>query len=164
MFAPMKVAASPAATTTETPHESRIGYLVYRIERRLRDRLNSAVRAHGVTTTEYVTLSVLQRHDGMSSAELARWAFVTPQAMNSVITALEKRRLVRRRADPQHRKVLRTSLTRKGRDVLGRCERSMDVIERDMLSQIAPDQADELRGLLIQCAHSLEATRPMPPL
>ena len=164
MFAFVKAAAIPAATVTEAPHSSRIGYLVYRLERRLRDRLNDAVRAHGVTTTEYVTLSVLQRHDGMSSAELARWAFVTPQAMNSVITALERRRLILRREDPQHRRVLRTSLTRKGRAVLERCEKAMDVIERDMLTEIAPEQADEMRALLIQCAHSLEAARPRPPL
>ncbi len=162
--AAMKAAANPAPRITDSAHESRIGYLVYRLERRLRSRLDDAVRAQGVTTTEYVTLSVLRRHDGMSSAELARWAFVTPQAMNSVITALERRRLVRRRPDPQHRRVLRTSLTRKGIDVLDGCERSMDVIERDMLQQIAPDEVDTLRTLLVQCAHSLEATRPMPPL
>ena len=60
--------------------------------------------------------------------------------------------------------MLRTSLTRKGRDVFDGCERSMDVIERDMLQQIAPDEVDTLRTLLVQCAHSLEATRPMPPL
>jgi len=165
--AAMKAAADPAANPApriDSAHESRIGYLVYRLERRLRSRLDDAVRAQGVTTTEYVTLSVLRRHDGMSSAELARWAFVTPQAMNSVITALERRRLVRRRPDPQHRRVLRTSLTRKGIDVLDGCERSMDAIERDMLQQIAPDEVDRLRTLLVQCAHSLEATRPMPPL
>jgi len=161
--AAMKAAANPARIT-DSAHESRIGYLVYRLERRLRSRLDDAVRAEGVTTTEYVTLSVLRRHDGMSSAELARWAFVTPQAMNSVITALERRRLVRRRPDPQHRRVLRTSLTRKGIDVLDGCERSMDAIERDMLAQVAPEDVGTLRTMLVQCAHSLEASKPIPPL
>ncbi len=159
----VKASANPAHQTTEPPNESRIGYLVYRLERRLRNRLDDAVRAQGVTTTEYVTLSVLRRHDGMSSAELARWAFVTPQAMNSVITALEKRRLVRRRPDPQHRRVLRTSLTRTGHDVLAGCERSMDLIERDMLAHITPEDVGALRSMLVRCAHSLEASRPMPP-
>jgi DNA-binding MarR family transcriptional regulator len=136
---------------------------VYRLERRLRDRLDTAVRAHGVTTTEYVTLSVLRTHDGMSCAQLARWAFVTPQAMNVVITALEKRRLVRRRADPRHGRVLRTSVTRKGLEVLDSCDRSMDVIEANMLEEIPPDAIEILKGLLTQCAHSLEANRPRVP-
>src|SRR5690242_20099057 len=96
----MVVGVEPAVSTAvrAAPARSgaRVGYLVYRLERRLRSRLDTAVRAHGLTTTEYVTLSVLRTHDGMSSAQLARWAFVSPQAMNVVITALQRRRLVRR--------------------------------------------------------------------
>src|SRR5664279_1711304 len=85
---------------------------------RLRTRLDEAVSAHAVTTTEYVALSVLRDRDGLSSAQLARWAFVTPQAMNLVVAALERRGLVHRRPDPHHRRVLRASVTAKGRKVL----------------------------------------------
>ena len=99
----MQAAASAAAPEPASPAASRVGYLVYRVERRLRSRLDEAVQHHGVTTTEYVTLSVLRQHDGMSGAELARWAFVTPQAMNAVVSKLERRRLVRRRRDPTAR-------------------------------------------------------------
>jgi DNA-binding MarR family transcriptional regulator len=139
---------------------ARVGYLVYRVERRVRTRLDHAVRAHGVTTTEYVALSVLRDRDGMSSAELARWAFVTPQAMNLVISALEERRLVRRRPDPQHRRVLRASVSSKGRKVLERCDEAMDQIEADMLRGLSPEEADALRSALAACAHALETTRP----
>lgn len=141
-----------------------MGYLVYRLERRLRSRLDAAVREHGITTTEYVTLSVLRQRDGMSCAQLARWAFVTPQAMNVIISGLEKRRLVRRRPDPDHGRVLRTSVTRKGLRVLDCCDRSMDGIEADMLRELDPNTLELLREALVRCAHSLEDTRPRPPL
>lgn len=157
---PAATAPPPAAPATAT----RVAYLVYRVERRLRARIDEAVRAHGVTTTEYVTLSVLRRHEGMSSAELARWAFVTPQAMNLVVSALEKRGLVHRRSDPQHRRVLRTTVTAKGFDALERCDRSMDVIEADMLGNLPSENVEQLRELLAGCAHSLEATRPRLPV
>ena len=68
----MQAVASPAASDPESPTRSRVGYLVYRVERRLRTRLDEALRHHGVTTTEYVTLSVLRQHDKMSCAELTR--------------------------------------------------------------------------------------------
>ena len=64
----MKPASSRALRAAPTGSATRVGYLVYRLERRIRARLDDAVRAHGVTTTEYVTLSVLRRHDGMSCA------------------------------------------------------------------------------------------------
>ena len=152
-------AANPLSSPVTVP---RIGYLIYRVERRLRVRLDEAVSSHGVTTTEYVTLSVLRDRDGLSCAQLARWAFVTPQAMNLVISALERRLLVRRRPDPNHGRVLRASVTAKGLKVLDRCDHDMDAIEQDMLDRLAPDTVETIREALRSCAHSLEATRPLP--
>lgn len=159
MLRMLKPLASTASPDTASSPRARVGYLVYRLERRLRGRLDDAVRAHGITTTEYVTLSVLRQRDGMSSAQLARWAFVTPQAMNVVISALEKRRLVRRRPDPKQRRVLRASVTRKGLDVLDRCDRAMDVIEAQMLRELPPETIEVLRTTLVSCARSLETAR-----
>jgi DNA-binding MarR family transcriptional regulator len=156
----MTPAAKASLAGDEAATRARVGYLVYRVERRVRTRLDEATRAHDVTTTEYVALSVLRDRDGMSSAELARWAFVTPQAMNLVISALERRRLVRRRPDPQHRRVLRASVTSKGRQVLERCDESMDQIEADMLRDLPPDEVESLRRGLAACAHALETIRP----
>ena len=152
-------AVDPVSRPVSVP---RIGYLVYRVERRLRVRLDEAVASHGITTTEYVTLSVLRERDGLSCAQLARWAFVTPQAMNLVISALERRALIRRRPDPHHGRVLRASVTAKGLKVLERCDRNMDAIEDDMLEGLAPDTIETVREALHSCAHSLEATRSLP--
>jgi DNA-binding MarR family transcriptional regulator len=152
-------AAKPVSPPVSVP---RIGYLIYRVERRLRVRLDEAVASHGITTTEYVTLSVLRERDGLSCAQLARWAFVTPQAMNLVISALQRRGLIRRRPDPHHGRVLRASVTAKGLKVLDRCDRNMDAIEDDMLDGLAPDMIETVREALHSCAHSLEASRPLP--
>jgi DNA-binding MarR family transcriptional regulator len=146
-------------------HESaapRLAYLVYRVERRLRSRIDEAVSAHGVSTAEYIALSVLRERDGLSGAQLARWVFVTPQAMNLVLIALEQRGLVRRRRDARHRRVLRTSLTRRGLEALARCDRSMDRIERDMVRGVDEPSLVTVRSSLSSFAHSLEATRPLP--
>ncbi|MFI9847349.1 hypothetical protein ACIHFD_60770 [Nonomuraea sp. NPDC051941] len=62
-----------------------MSYLVFRLERYIRSRLDEALTRHGVTTTEYMALSELRLRDGPSSADLARIAFVTPQAMSLVI-------------------------------------------------------------------------------
>jgi DNA-binding MarR family transcriptional regulator len=159
-------AANPVGPPVSAP---RIAYLIYRVERRLRVRLDEAVAAHGITTTEFVTLSVLRDRDGLSCAQLARWAFVTPQAMNLVISALQRRALIRRRPDPHHGRVLRASVTAKGLRVLERCDRTMDAIEADMLEGLDSETTDVVRDALRSCARSLEATRtpprprPVPP-
>jgi len=116
----------------------------------------------GVSTPEYVTLSLLRERDGLSCAQLARWALVTPQAMNLVISALERRKLVRRRPDPKHRRVLRASVTAKGLDTLGRCDRSVDRIESDMLGDLPSETVEVVRTALGSFAHSLQVTNPSP--
>jgi DNA-binding MarR family transcriptional regulator len=147
----------------ETTTSARVGYLVYRLERRLRARIDQAVRAYGVTATEFVTLSVLRERDGLSCAQLARLAFVTPQAMNLVVSALERRGLVERQPDPDHRRVLRASVTRAGVEILDRCDEAMDEIEHDMLADLPPETIDTVRDALASCARSLEATRTLLP-
>ena len=84
--------------------------------------------------------------------------------MNARHLQLEQRRLVRRRRDPSHGRVLRASVTAKGVEALDRCDRSMDTIEHDMLRDLSPEAADVLGQALASCAHALEATRPrLPP-
>jgi DNA-binding MarR family transcriptional regulator len=162
----MLVAVARAAIAEAGPAEKatvpRVGYLVYRVERRLRARLDEEMRQCGVSTPEYTALSVLRERDGLSCAQLARWALVTPQAMNLVISGLERRKLVRRRPDPGHRRVLRASVTPKGLALLARCDRSMDRIEADMLGDMDPETVEVVRAALGSFAHSLGATSPPP--
>jgi DNA-binding MarR family transcriptional regulator len=162
MLSIVRSAATAPVGTVEKATVPRVGYLVYRVERRLRARLDAELRLHGVSTPEYVTLSLLRERDGLSCAQLARWALVTPQAMNLVIAALERRKLVRRRPDPKHRRVLRASVTAKGLDVLLRCDRSVDRIEADMLGGLPAETVEVVRDALGSFAHSLHATNPSP--
>jgi DNA-binding MarR family transcriptional regulator len=157
--------APPSDSTSETVG-SRVSYLVYRLERRLRYRLDQAVADQDVSVTEYVTLSVLRNNDRMSNAQLARWAFVTPQAMNLVVSSLESRRLIRRKPSATNRRVLEASVTQLGRNLLARCEALMDAIEADMLADLSASETELLRRALRACAHSLEtstANRPGRP-
>jgi DNA-binding MarR family transcriptional regulator len=133
----------------------RVSYLVFRVERRIRASLDEALARHGVTTTEYMALSELRVRDGLSSSQLARIAFVTPQAMSLVIRDLEDRGLIRRRSDPNQRRVLRTSLTRKGLNTLRRCDTALDGIEDVMLGGVDNAARKTLAEILSECARAL---------
>jgi DNA-binding MarR family transcriptional regulator len=162
MLRAMTRAATAPVDSAEPTAAPRVGYLIYRAERRLRARLDEELRLLGVSTPEYMTLSLLRERDGLSGAQLARWAMVTPQAMNLVISALERRKLIRRRPDPKHRRVLLASVTAKGLELLERCDRSVDRIEADMLGDLPPETVDVVRAALRSFAHSLHVTNPSP--
>lgn len=144
----------PSARQAGAPHP-RVSYLVFRLERRIRAHLDDALARHGLTTTEYMALSELRLRDGPSSAELARIAFVTPQAMNLVIRDLERRGLIRFDPHPDGGRVLRARVTGTGLDVLRRCDRELDEIEAVMFAELDTAARKSLAEQLLTCAHAL---------
>jgi DNA-binding MarR family transcriptional regulator len=124
-------------------------YLIGRIDRVVRRNIDEVVRTHGLSVNQYTTLSVLDGRSGLSNAQLARRALVSPQSMNEVLLALERRRLVRRRAHPDHGRILQTRLTPSGRRLLVACDAGVRAVEARMLTDLsAREQAALRRGLL----------------
>ena len=91
--------------------EPRATYLVKRLESAVRRNLDLELGSHGMTTPQYAALSILRAQPGLSSAQLARRAFVTPQSMQVMVTAFIRDGLVERRTDPSNQRILRNHLT-----------------------------------------------------
>jgi DNA-binding MarR family transcriptional regulator len=151
-------ARSDAATA---PPEPRISYVVARLERAVRAAISERVRPHGLTTLQYTTLSVLAlRGQPLSNAQLARRAYMTPQAMSEVIAALEEKGLIKRTAHPNHRRLLPATLTAKGRRVLRACDIAVEELEQEMLCELSAAQRECLRESLKSCVRALDAGFP----
>lgn len=136
--------------------EPRLSYVIGRLDRELYRRLTVAVRPAGLTLPAYTALSVLRSQDGLSNAELARRSLVTPQSMSEALTQVVERGYVRRRADPDHGRIIRTELTEAGSRALERCDRSVDEVEREMLGDLDADEVASLRNALVHCGRALE--------
>ena len=83
--------------------EPRFSYVIARLERAVRVAIGERVGPYGLTTSQYTTLSVLGTRGGLSNAQLARRAYMTPQSMSEVIEALESKGLIERAPAPQSR-------------------------------------------------------------
>jgi len=66
----------------------------------------AALRGLGITTPQYAALTFLDESPGLSSAQLARRAFVTPQTMNRMVANLEAAGLIARGPHPELGRVL----------------------------------------------------------
>ena len=132
------------------PHDSAplLLYLVKRVELAVRARIEDIVRPAGLTTNQYTALTVLERHDDMSSAQLARLSFVTAQSMADVITSLEGRRLIERHRDRADRRRLVVSITGAGQVLLDRYRDEVAALEKSMLAGLSEDETAALRGVL----------------
>ena len=72
----------------------------------------------GLTFSELLALSRLERVGSATTSDLARAEQITPQAMGSTLAALEERGLVERHADPADGRRVRMSMTKAGKKAL----------------------------------------------
>lgn len=139
-------------------HAPRILYQVKQVELAVRGRLDDVVRPHGITVTQYTALTVLEQHPGMSSAQLARHAFVTAQAMEGIVRALVDAGLIDRTRDAENRRRMAISLTPGGVALLAACRDDVDRIEAVAFGGRSEAERAALGRWLQEARHALEAS------
>jgi len=110
-----------AALVTSTT--GRPAHLLKRAQGTLHNALAQALRK---PVAQYAVLTALEEEPGLSNADLARRAFVTPQTMNQVMRQLEERHWVTRHPHPGHGRILQAALTDSGRQTLQACQHARD--------------------------------------
>ena len=142
-------------TAGEPDQPGHLLYLLKQVEQAVRAHLDDLLRPLGLTIHQYTALSVLQRHDDLTSAELARRAFVRPQTMHEMITSLDQRGFINRHRDPDNRRTLLIRLTPKGRAMLETYDQHVQHLQDQMLATLNTRQRHNLHHALTTCRHSL---------
>jgi DNA-binding MarR family transcriptional regulator len=152
---------------TETPDETdrerqlpRATYLLKQLEWAVRAHLDEIMRSFNLTTLQYTALSVLSHHPGMSAAQLARRSFVSSQAANEMVSALERKGLVERGVDETNRRALKVFLTDTGADVLARCDAHVDQLETQMFAGVTSAKESQFRSVLRSCLEAINGAAP----
>ena len=135
-------------------------YLIKQVELAVRDALDGVVASADLTTLQYTALTVLERHPGITSAELARNSFVRAQTMAEMVTYLLGRGLVTRERDENNRKQYLLSLSAEGQRVLDDLYDAVADIEARMLDGFDVGQTEILRTYLLRCRHALSGRPP----
>jgi len=137
------------------PVEDAVGYQLKRAQHRLRLTMDAQLRSLGLTTPQYAVLSALEADAGLSGAELARRAFVTPQTMQGLVVSLERAGFLTRQPHATHGRILRTFLTPAGASALGRAHAVVADIHCTMLAPLSETSRHQLVSLLRTCANQL---------
>lgn len=132
-------------------------YLVKRLELVIRALMDDALRALGLTTLQYTALTVLESRGPLSSAQLARRAFLRPQTMHEMVLNLENRGLIARQPRADNKRVLLAELTEEGRALLAECTPLVLELENAMLAELSPDERATFREGLRHGAAALGA-------
>jgi DNA-binding MarR family transcriptional regulator len=131
-------------------------YAVKQVELAVRSHLDDLLRPAGVTALQYTALTVLERHDGLTAAALARNSFVTTQSMADLVAALHRRGLVERHRDPDDGRRILIHLTPAGRALIDEQRPAVEALETRMLDGVDGDRVDVVREALDRMRRNLE--------
>jgi DNA-binding MarR family transcriptional regulator len=137
--------------------EGRIGYELKLAQQAFCAAVDEALRAVSLSNAQYAILAILEDGGSLSSAELARRLFVTPQTMNEIVAGLAERSLVTRTAHPQHGRIRLIGLSQQGVAVVAEAHAKVRAIEERMLASLAGSEQGHLVRLLRICAEALTA-------
>lgn len=128
---------------------ARTVYLIKRIETEVTAKMNKALTDYDVTLSQFIVLNFVNDNStDFSSAQLSRRFNMTPQSMNEVVTTLQRKELIEKNVDADNKRILRISLTDKGRDVLKQCNETIDVVEKELFTGLSAPELQALRGLI----------------
>ena len=113
----------------------------------------------GLTTPQFLAMALIAQNEDVSSAELARQSFVTPQAMMTIVARLEAAGLITRAPASGGGRSLAMRLTDKGEALLAEARQHAFALERFILETLGPEKYDELIASLDRMTDALsEAT------
>ena len=135
------------------------GYLAYLLRQAhaaSRLSMERALAQLGVTSPQFVVLTMLKAYPGLSGADLARVAFLTPQTVSVIIRNLERDGAIGKTPHPVHGRVLQWTLTGHGTALLEKCRQIAQAQERRLAASLDARSEQVVRRWLSKIALDLQ--------
>jgi len=99
---------------------------------------------------------MLNAYPGLSGADVARVALLTPQTVGVIIGNLERDGAIKKTPHPVHGRVLQWALTPHGSDLLDKCRRRVNAVERRLVAGLGANAEIIIRRWLSKIALELQ--------
>ncbi len=139
--------------------QGHLAYLLRQAQAATRLTLERRLADFGITPPQFAVLTMLRAYPGLSGADLARVALLTPQTVGVIIRNLERYGAIKKTPHPVHGRVLQWVLTRRGGALLDQCRRPVQALERRLVAGLGAKAQATVRRWLSQIAVDLQQDR-----
>jgi DNA-binding MarR family transcriptional regulator len=144
--------------------QNNISCLISQLDHSVGQEIAAALADLSLTTLQLQVLAELAKEPGISTADLARLTFVTPQNMSLAVSKLVDRGYLLRGLHPINSRINRLDLTASGHRILDRAVAIARRVERRTFATLLPRERkkllDVLRRSLVQFKRSLASPKP----
>jgi DNA-binding MarR family transcriptional regulator len=152
---PLAQKSPPQPGSGKRGADGHIAYLLRQAQAATRLTLERALADLGVTPPQFAVLTMLNAYPGLSGADVARVALLTPQTVGVIIGNLERDGAIKKTPHPVHGRMLQWALTRRGSDLLGKCRRRVDAVEQRLVAGLGAKAEATIRRWLSRIALDL---------
>ena len=132
--------------------EGYIGYLLRQAGGAHRLRMERALADLGVTPPQFTVLTMLVAYPGLSNADVARLAMLTPQTVSVIVANLLRSGAIARRPHAVHGRIQHIDVTEAGKALLKQCRSRVKAIEQQILAGFSADEERVIRRWLVSVA------------
>ena len=129
-----------------------MGYLLRQAGAAHRLRMDRALSSLEMTPPQFVVLTMIHGYPGLSNADLARLALLTPQTTSLIVANLLKAGAIARRPHPVHGRILQLELTESGRTQLRAARERAVALEAELVTGLTPEEEALVRRWLVRVA------------
>ena len=133
-----------------------IAYLLRQAQAATRLTMERTLADLGVTPPQFAVLTMLNAYPGLSGADVARVALLTPQTVGVIIGNLERDGAIRKTPHPVHGRMLQWTLTEHGVRLLGKCRGRVTAVERRLVAGLGAKEETIIRRWLSKIALDLQ--------
>lgn len=135
------------------------GYTIKQVQQQIHTAMEDALRPSSLSLSQYNVLKSLEEKILITGAELARRAFVTPQTMHTILTTMERKKLIVRTAISGNSKSYSISLTDTGKALLKEAEGSLDLVFDQANDALTSKEYIKLEQLLKKLSLGLKSSK-----
>lgn len=151
-----KETAVPSAGEGKRGEGGYLGYLLRQAAGAYRYRMDRALADLDVTPPQFSVMTMLNAYPGISNADVARLALLTPQTVSVIVANLERAGTIKRAPHDVHGRILQIELTTDGRALLRRCRERVQKLEQELSAGLGERDEATIRAWLVRIAKTNE--------
>ena len=142
----------PRAGEGKRGEDGHLGYLLRQAAGAFRHRVERALADIAVTPPQFAVLTMLAAYPGLSGADLARLAVLTPQTVSVIVANLARAGALERRRHAVHGRIMQLELTAHGRALLAQARRRVHAVEAELTAGLSAAEERAVRRWLVGVA------------
>lgn len=159
MQEPSFTSGAPGATSEVSELEAHLGFWLRFVSNHVSGRFRQQVEERGVTVSEWVALRTLYASSSSTAGALVESLGMTKGAVSKVLDRLERKKLVRRIADPGDGRAQRIALTAVGRKRVPGLASLADENDAHFFGQLSPGARRALAETLRELVRAHQLTQ-----